>query len=126
LKKSFSFLAIFALSLPGCSNFIDGMAGLGQLNYDKNGNAYVPQYPDERFVDDIGGGDCTAQVIYGRQNNNSFAQIINKSSRDIEYTIFWSDGSRSPGFASARSSGGEIRNINPNIVPKKTEIECRE
>lgn len=117
-------LPLIAFIPTGCSNFIDGMAGLGQLNYDSNGNAYVPQYPDVTAREDIGGDDCFGYVEYGRMNNNTFARVVNTSDISFDYTLTWEHGEVSSGTVYPGTGTDDIWKIHPENLVMHTQIRC--
>jgi hypothetical protein len=115
---------VLLLSVTGCSNFIDGMAGLSSLSYDANGNAYVPRYPDDHQRRELGGGNCTGYALVGRVNNNTYARLFNNSSRPFRYTMYWADGVTASGALSPGGSTQEIYKIMPTNQLVRTTIEC--
>ncbi|WP_133064249.1 hypothetical protein [Sandarakinorhabdus cyanobacteriorum] len=91
---------VMGLTLAGCASFIDAMAEMRPINVDQNRINVVPQYPDVTKTNYVGGEDCSGYVRYGRQNNNTFAQIYNTSERSFDYKMYWDDGTTSTGTLS--------------------------
>lgn len=107
------------LLLGGCAEMASGLMMYNdQLTLEQGG-----YWDDEHHSDRFGTDYCFGVLDQGRVNNQTYARVQNRTSRNMTATVNWNSGFQSNFYLSPGETSAFVY-MSPSIVPDSIDYEC--